>query len=151
MRGTRLKRGRVEFIFLPLGRAPRREVRPEDGRQTFTRREESVLVALLRLPEIGFHNDECLLDRIRRELIRKVRTEKRERGEGNGLRRVFHWRRYWRRSKENPDTLPMVGVSVLRRSMALRHSERDCSGLLAAFDLFNDDGADDKGDGDASR
>ena len=66
----------------------------------------------------------------------------------NGLRRVFHWRR----PKENPDTLPMVGASALGRSMALRHSERDCSGLLAAFNLFDDDdGADDKGDGKASR
>ena len=58
---------------------------------------------------------------------------------------------HWRRPKEKPDTLPMVGVSVLRRSMALRHSAANCSGLLATFDLFNDDGADDKGDGDASR
>ena len=65
----------------------------------------------------------------------------------NGLRRVFHWRR----PKENPDTLPMIGASALGRSMALRHSERDCSGLLAAFDLFDDDGAQNKGDGNASR
>lgn len=77
----------------------------------------------------------------------------------------------------------MVGVSVLRCSMALRHSAANCSGLLAvrpvvknekadeecngkasrqkveihgselvtAFDFLNDDGADDKGDGYASR
>ena len=88
----------------------------------------------------------------------------------------------WRRPKENPDTLPMVGASVLRRSMALRHSAANCSGLLAvrpvveeekadeerdgktsreeieihcglvtAFDFLNDDGANDKGDGYASR
>lgn len=101
----------------------------------------------------------------------------------NGLHRVFPWRQHWRRSKENPDTLPMVGVSVLRRSTALRHSAANCSGLLAvrpmvedeetdeerdgkasrqkveihgselvtAFDFLNDDGADDKGDGYASR
>lgn len=101
----------------------------------------------------------------------------------NGLHRVFPWRQHWRRPKENPDTLPMVGVSVLRRSTALRHSAANCSGLLAvrpmvedeetdeerdgkasrqkveihgselvtAFDFLNDDGADDKGDGYASR
>lgn len=60
----------------------------------------------------------------------------------NGLHRVFPWRQHWRRPKENPDTLPMVGASVLGRSMALRHSAANCSGLLAAFDLFDDDGAD---------
>ena len=96
----------------------------------------------------------------------------------NGLHRVFHWRR----PKENPDTLPMVGVSALRCSMALRHSAANCSGLLAvrpaveeekadeerdgkasrkeieihcglvaAFNFLDDDGANDKGDGDASR
>ena len=65
----------------------------------------------------------------------------------NGLRRVFHWRR----PKENPDTLPMVGASALGRSMALRHSERDCSGLLATFDLFNDDGAQKQRKTDAPR
>lgn len=37
------------------------------------------------------------------------------------------------------------------RSMALRHSERDCSGLLATFDLFNDDGAQKQRKTDAPR
>lgn len=54
-------------------------------------------------------------------------------------------------TKRKPRHLTDVGASALGRSMALRHSERDCSGLLAAFNLFDDDGADDKGDGKASR
>lgn len=69
----------------------------------------------------------------------------------NGLHRVFPWRQHWRRPKENPDTLPMVGVSVLRRSMALRHSAANCSGLLAVRPVVEDQKADEERDGKASR
>ena len=41
-----------------------------------------VLATLLGLRSIGFGNGWRLFDRMRRELMRKVRTEKRERGEG---------------------------------------------------------------------
>lgn len=79
---TRLKRDRVEFIFLPLRRAPRLRGSPRGRRPTYTvGRQPLVLAALLGLCSIGFGNGRRLFDRIRRELIRKVRTERRERGE----------------------------------------------------------------------
>ena len=45
----------------------------------------------------------------------------------------------------------MVGASVLGRSMALRHSAANCSGLLAAFNLLDDDGAQKQRKTDAPR
>ena len=53
------------------------------------------------------------------------------------------------RPKENPDTLPMVGVSVLRRSTALRHSAANCSELLAVRPVIEDQKADEEHDGKA--
>ena len=45
----------------------------------------------------------------------------------------------------------MVGASALGRSMALRHSERDCSGLLAVCPVVEDEETDEERDGKASR
>lgn len=53
------------------------------------------------------------------------------------------------RPKGNPDTLPMVGASVLRRSMALRHSAVNCSELLAVRPVIEDQKADEERDGKA--
>lgn len=54
-----------------------------------------------------------------------------------------------RRAKENPGALPMAGVSVLRRSTALRHSAANCSGLLAVRPVVENQKADEERDGKA--
>lgn len=52
--------------------------------------------------------------------------------------------------KRKPRGRPRFGVSVLRRSMALRHSAANCSGLLAVRPVVEKEKADEKRDGKAS-
>ena len=87
---------------------------------------------------------------MRRELIRKVRTERRERGEDEWPSPRFSLAAPKRKPRHLTDGRGF-GARALGRSMALRHSERDCSGLLAVRPVVKNEKADEECNGKASR